>query len=282
MTITGTTRVVGIFGDPVAHSLSPRMHNAVFSATGLDAVYVPFHVTASQLRDAVQAIRTLGLVGVNLTIPHKEAACALVDELDPAAVLIGAVNTIVNRHGRLFGFNTDGTGLLRALERELGMTVAGKRVLILGAGGAARAALVALAQAGAAWVGVANRTPARAEQLVVELAPRLPQTTLVALSLTGVAALPDKVDLLINSSALGLHGEEPCSLPAGCLPGPGGAVYDMVYGEQTTALVAAAQAAGLVAADGRGMLAGQGEVAYSLWFGVEPPPGLMRAALGNV
>jgi len=282
MTITGTTRVVGIFGDPVAHSLSPRMHNTAFSATGLDAVYVPFHVTAAQLRDAVQAIRTLGLVGVNLTIPHKEAVCALVDELDPAAALIGAVNTIVNRHGRLLGYNTDGAGLLRALERELGVTVAGKRVLLLGAGGAARAALVALAQAGAAWVGVANRTLARAEQLVVELAPRLPQTTLAALSLAGAAALPAKIDLLVNSSALGLPGKEPCSLSSGCLPGPGGAVYDMVYGEQTTALVAAAQAAGLVAADGRGMLAGQGEVAYSLWFGVEPPPGLMRAALGNV
>ena len=117
MAISGTTRIVGIFGDPVEHSLSPAMHNAALLKAGIDAVYVPFHVTPSQLFYAIDAIRALGMVGVNLTIPHKEAACALVDELDPLAALAGAVNTVVNRGGRLWGFNTDVAGLLQAVQR---------------------------------------------------------------------------------------------------------------------------------------------------------------------
>lgn len=281
MLITGTTRIVGIFGDPVAHSLSPRMHNAALTAAGINAVYVPFHVMPEQLPEAVRAIRTLGLVGVNLTIPHKEVACGLVDELDPTAALAGAVNTIVNRQGRLIGFNADGVGLLRALEHELGMTVAGKRVLILGAGGAARAALVALAQAGAVWIGVANRTVARAEKLLAEIAPRLPAAEFSVFPLAADESLKladGGVDLLVNCSALGLHGEG-CDLPLTQLVGGSGAVYDMVYGQAATPLVKAATAAGLKAADGRGMLAGQGEVAFSLWFAVDPPQGVMRTAL---
>lgn len=283
MPITGTTRIVGIFGDPVAHSLSPLMQNAALRAAGIDAVYVPFHVTAAQLRDAVCALRALNILGVNLTIPHKEAACALVDELDPSAALIGAVNTIVNRDGRLLGCNTDAPGLLRALREELGVDPAGRRVLVAGAGGAARAAAVALAQTGAAWVGVANRTVTRAEQLVADLAPRLQGTTFAALSLA--ADLPmhldEPIDLLVNSTAAGLRGETLPFAPGACVR-EGGAVYDMVYGREPTPLVAAAAAAGVSAADGLGMLAGQGEEAFRLWFGTEPPKDLMRATLESV
>lgn len=281
MTITGTTRIVGIFGDPVAHSLSPRMHNAALAAAGIDAAYVPFHVAPDHLAAAMQAIRALGILGVNLTIPHKEAACALVDELDPLAAKIGAVNTIVNRDGRLYGYNTDGIGLVRALSSELGLKVDGKRVLVIGAGGAARAALVALARAGASWIGVANRTLSRAEELLAELSPRLPGAILAAFPLEtdgAIAGLPGRVDLLVNSSALGLY-DRSCGLSPEKLLHPGGGVYDMVYGREATLLVQAAQAAGLVAADGRGMLAGQGEAAFALWFGTDPPPGIMRQAL---
>lgn len=284
MPITGTTRIVGIFGDPVAHSLSPRMQNAALAAAGIDAVYVPFHVLPDQLPAAVQALRSLKIAGVNLTIPHKEAGCALVDELDPTAAALGAVNTIVNRDGHLIGFNTDGIGLLRAVAEDLEMEVAGKRVLLLGAGGAARAALFALARAGAAWIGVANRTLTRAEQMLAELAPKVPQTRVAALPLEPgrlLAGLDGPVDLLINSSALGLHGES-ADLPLTSLVRAGGGVYDMVYGEQQTVLVRSAQAAGFPAADGRGMLAGQGEAAFTLWFGVNPPAGIMRQALKPV
>lgn len=282
MFITGTTRIVGIFGDPVAHSFSPLMHNAALAAAGIDAVYVPFHVTPARLREAVGAIRTLGLLGVNLTIPHKEAACALVDELDPAATLSGAINTIVCRDGRLIGCNTDGRGLLRAIHEDLGRGVEGKRVLILGAGGAARAALVALAGAGAAWIGVANRTPERAHQLLASMAPYFAGTAFAAFTLG--ADLPDQldgaVDLLINSTAVGLQGVAFPWSPTSCVRA-GGALYDMVYGREPTSLVLAARSAGLVAADGLAMLAGQGEEAFRLWFGSPPPPGLMRAALAS-
>ena len=147
MQVSGKTDVVGIFGDPVAQSLSPRMQNAAIQASGLDAVYVPFHVTAAQLCDAVKAIRAMSIRGVNLTIPHKEAACDLVDELDASAQLIGAINTVVNDNGRLKVYNKEGIGLLKDLKQQIGSYLAGKRVLLHWAGGACRAALVALCQA---------------------------------------------------------------------------------------------------------------------------------------
>ena len=280
ITLSGSTRVVGLFGDPVAHSLSPLMQNAALRAAAIDAVYVPFHVTPEQLCAALEAVRALDLVGVNLTIPHKEAACALVDELDPAAALIGAVNTVVAREGRLIGYNTDGLGLLSALRRELAADLDGKRVLVVGAGGASRAAVVALAQAGVAWIGVANRTPERAATMLGELSAILQGTAFAPLPLA--ADLPGRlgapVDLLVNSTAVGLHGEL-FGFPLESCVRPGGAVYDMTYGKGPTRLVLSARAAGLVAADGRGMLAGQGEEAFRLWFGVSAPDGVMRSAL---
>ena len=283
MAITGTTRIVGIFGDPVAHSFSPMMHNAALGAAGIDAVYVPFRVTPGQLREAVAAIRSLGLLGINLTIPHKEAACALVDELDPVAALSGAINTIVHRDGRLVGCNTDGKGLLRAIHEDLATGVEGKRVLLLGAGGAARAALVALATAGAAWIGVANRTPERAQKLLAKLSPHFSGTAFAAYSLDGdfPHQLAGEIDLLVNSTAVGLQGAAFPWSPAICVR-PTGAVFDMVYGREPTPLVLAARCAGLAAADGIGMLANQGEEAFRLWFDTPVPPGLMRATLESL
>ncbi len=280
MPITGSTRIVGIFGDPVAHSLSPAMQNAALQKAGIDAVYVPFHVTPAQLCDAVCAVRALQISGVNLTIPHKEAVCPLLDELDPIATLTGAVNTIVNRDGRLCGYNTDGLGLLRAVAEDLGVDVRGRRVLVAGAGGAARAAVVALSRAGAAWIGVANRTLQRAEALIASLAPKLEGTALAALQLAAdlPVRLGDGVDLLVNCSAAGLKGEA-LALPLELCMRPGGAVYDMIYGQATTPLVTAARAAGLPVADGLGMLVGQGEEAFRLWFAEPAPAGIMRTAI---
>ncbi len=285
MQLSGRTQVVGIFGDPVAHSLSPKMQNAAIRDCALDAVYVPFHVTATQLSDAIAGLRAMGLRGVNLTIPHKEAACRLVDELDDEAALIGAINTIVNDKGYLKGYNTDGVGLLAALSAEFGFNPAQRRVLLLGAGGACRAALVAFCRAGAAWVGVANRTRERAEALVAEMSPRFKGTVLAALDLAevefaaeGSAATAGPVDLLVNTSSVGLHGESFRGDVTACVR-KGGAVYDMVYAAAPTPLVAAARSRGLAAADGLGMLAGQGEVAFRLWFGRPPREKLMLQSL---
>ena len=283
MHLSGKTTVVGIFGDPVEHSLSPRMQNAAIEASGLDAVYVPFHVTAAQLCDAIAGLRAMALRGVNLTIPHKEAACRLVDELDEQAALIGAINTIVNEDGHLKGYNTDGLGLLSALNRGFGVDVAGRRVLLLGAGGACRAALVALCQAHVAWVGIANRSRDRSLDLIEELGPNFPGTAFAEYELGAslVSEVPEPVDLLINTSAVGLKGESFGFHVTDCVK-PGGAVFDMVYGSETTPLLRDAQKRGLAAADGLGMLSAQGEAAFQLWFNRVPEPFVMHRAIGAV
>ena len=280
MQVSGKTDVVGIFGDPVAHSLSPRMQNSAIQASGLDAVYVPFHVTATQLCDAVKAIRAMSIRGVNLTIPHKEASCHLVDELDVSAQLIGAINTIVNDNGHLKGYNTDGLGLLKALKQELGCDVAGKRVLLLGAGGACRAALVALCQAKVSWVGIANRTRNRSQKLVEEFSAKFSGTAFAEYELGPflLNTCDEPVDLLVNTTAVGLKGEDFGFPVVDCLK-PRGAVFDMVYTPEPTVLLDQARKRGLAAADGLGMLAAQGEAAFALWFGQAPEPLVMRRAL---
>jgi shikimate dehydrogenase len=280
MQVTGKTQVLGIFGDPVQHSLSPRMQNAAIEAANLDAVYVPFRVTEAQLCDALRGMRAMGMRGVNLTLPHKEAACGLVDGLDEHARLSGAVNTIVNDNGQLVGYNTDGQGLLKALKQELDVEAEGRRVILLGAGGACRAALVSLCRSGAAWVGVANRTRERAQSLVAELAEHCKGTTLASFPLSAdlPGCCPEPVDLLVNTSSVGLRGDAFDFAVTRCVR-PGGSVYDMVYTVEPTPLVQQARLAGLTAADGLGMLAGQGEIAFRLWFGRAPQQGVMRRSL---
>jgi len=280
MTIRGTTRLLGIFGDPVAHSLSPLMQNEALRQAGIDAVYVPFHVRPESLAGAVAAIRSLGLWGVNVTVPHKEQVGRYLDEIDPAARLIGAVNTIVNRDGVLVGYNTDGQGLLRSLREDLGFDPAGRRILLLGAGGACRAALVALVGAGAGWIGIANRTPDRAEGLAGEFAGLLKGTTLAAIDLEPqrLSGVMSQIDLLVNTSSVGLKGEAFGSLPWSCLSA-GSVVYDMVYRKEGTPFLQSARATGHRGADGLGMLAGQGEEAFYLWTGQRPPYHVMKDRL---
>lgn len=280
MTICGTTRVLGIFGDPVHHSLSPLMQNHALSLLGIDAVYLPFHVRPEQLGAAVAGLRALNLLGVNVTVPHKEAVCAHLDELDPAARRIGAVNTIVHRDGRLIGYNTDAPGFLRSLQEDLDFQPLGRAILLLGAGGACRAALVALAQAGAARIQVANRHPHRAARLVAELGQNFGGTTFAHCSLEPAAlgrAL-EGVDLVVNTSAVGLKGESFAGFPWAAVPA-NAALYDMVYGPGLTPWLSEGQVRGFPVAGGLGMLAGQGEEAFFLWTGQHPPFGAMRARL---
>ncbi len=278
--VSGKTRIYGIFGDPVAHSLSPLMQNAAFAAAGIDAIYVPFQVAPAALPAAVAALRALGIGGVNVTIPHKERVLACLDEVDPQAQRIGAVNTIVNRAGTLAGYNTDGIGLIRSLEVDLQFRAAGKRILLLGAGGACRAALVALLAEGVAWIGVANRDPERALRVAREFAPFAPGTSIAIypLAAAALAAVWGEVDLVVNTSAVGLHGED-FPMPIASLLQPSALIYDMVYAPRPTPLLAAARAQGRPCADGRGMLVGQGEEAFRLWTGQTPPSGVMRSRL---
>lgn len=278
--VTGATRVIGIFGDPVAHSRSPDMHNAAFRALGLPYVYVPFPVRSAHLRDAARAIRSLGLAGVNVTVPHKEAIVRYVDELGPAARACKAVNTVVHRDGRLYGDNTDGLGFLRSLA-ERRRSVRGRAVVLIGAGGAARAVLVALMQAGCAQVTVVNRTPANAARLI-RAARAAGETPLAAAPL---AALQDsqllaRAALVVNGLPLGLHGADFPALayratPRTCL------FYDLVYGAEPTRFLRNAAQAGRPTLDGRRMLLHQGAAAFALWTGRPAPLRVMSGALSR-
>lgn len=279
--IDGRTKITGIFGDPVAHTLSPAMHNAGFAALGLNFIYVPFHVSREALPAAVAGIKALGLAGVNITVPHKEAVLALLDEVVEEARLIGAVNTVVNRGGSLVGYNTDAIGFLRALQ-EAGFDPAGRAAVVIGAGGAARAVVVALARAGVREITIFNRTLSRAAALA-ELV-RAEGVAAAALSWADLASAGKKVvaaaALVVQTTSLGMHPNEAEFPP---VPpeafGPGQLVVDLIYSPPETRFLRLAAAAGATTQNGIPMLLHQGVAAFELWTGREAPVGVMRAAL---
>lgn len=275
MTVTGATGVLGIIGDPVQHSRSPQMQNRALAAAGLPLVYVPFPVAPERLAEAVTGLRALGVRGFNVTVPHKVAVVPLLDRLSPEAAAIGAVNT-VNREGEeLVGYNTDGAGLVASLREDLGLHPRGAELLVIGAGGAARAALHALCAAGAGRIVIVNRTPGRAGELAERYGTLFPRTRLEILaqppaSLAGF-------DLLLNTTVVGMDGSSLAADPASL--GDDAAVYDMIYAPAETPLLGAARQRGLRAANGLGMLAAQGERAFAIWTGTTPPRGLMKSVL---
>jgi shikimate dehydrogenase len=270
MNIKGSTRVVGIFGHPVGHSLSPAMHNAAFAALGLDYVYVPFPVTPREVQSAVPAIRALGLAGVNVTVPHKEAVIPLIDRLDPLARRIGSVNTIVNRGGVLRGYNTDAEGFLMDL-RAQGFSPRGTTTLLLGAGGAARAVAHALKTSGARQILIAARHPVRARRL----AQGIPGCAVVpARDLRRQAAA---AQLLVNATPLGMGPNDPAPIDPQFLRRDL-FVYDLVYNRDTR-LLRSARRVGATAAGGLGMLVQQGALAFKLWTGTAVPLAVMQQAV---
>ncbi len=282
MALTGKSEVYALIGDPVAHSLSPIMQNNAFTCSRIDAVYVPFRVSAENLPAAIGGLRALNVAGFNVTVPHKETIIPLLDQIDPTAALIGAVNTVIHRDGRLIGCNTDAAGLLHALENDLCFVPANRQVLLLGAGGACRAAAVALAQAQVASIMVANRTRQRAEQLVSDLHEKFPQVRMASSDYRQAAfrRYLAQADLIINSTSVGLHGESLNFLPLDNIKGSA-LIYDMVYSVSETPLIKKARLSGRQAEDGLGMLTAQGEKAFSLWTGVRLEPGFMKRFLLN-
>lgn len=276
----GATRILLVFGDPIAHSLSPVMQNAALREAGINAVYGACQVPKERIGEAVASIRLLNVWGVNLTVPLKEVVCPYLDEIDDAARLIGAVNTIVNRDGRLIGYNTDVYGVRRTLELDLNFDPAGKRVMLLGAGGASRAAIVALCQDGVKSLGIANRNIARAESLVADFSKDFPETDFHVHSLASLELVSglEGADLLINATSVGLKVDRFVDFPWSALP-PDAQVFDMVYSSEETPFVATAKRHGHMATGGLGMLAAQGEKAFELWTGVAPKEWLMRACL---
>jgi shikimate dehydrogenase len=272
--ITGRTRVAAVIGDPVAHSLSPAIHNAAFLALGLDWVYLAFEVEAGQARAAITGMRALGIEGLNVTMPHKTDVARAVDRLSPTAKALGAVNTVVREGSRLAGESTDGEGFVNALRLDEGLDPAGKRFLVLGAGGAARAVVKAVADAGAAEVVVVARRAERGGSCA-KLAGKAGRT--------GSADDVADVDVVVNATPIGM-GEvvgfdrtpqlpvDPAQLS------PGQLVVDLVYDPLVTPLVAAARANGVAAVNGIGMLIHQAGLALRLWTREEPPLEVMSAA----
>jgi shikimate dehydrogenase len=258
-----------ILGQPVRYSLSPRLHNAAFAAVGLDARYEAREVAAEDLGRAIEAMRAKDFLGANITAPHKAAAGQLMDELSDAARALGVINTIVPRDSCLLGDNTDAAGLAEWL-RSAGIDCAGQDAMILGAGGAARATVIALAQLDARSAKVLNRTPERAEALVNDLRPHVGQLQLGHGPLEEAARPCSQAPkLLVNATSLGHHGAAPSVHPS-CYS-PESVAIELVYNPPVTAFMQAARAAGARVENGLGMLIHQAALAFERWTG-QPAP----------
>lgn len=259
--ISGRAKLAGVAGWPIGHSLSPALHGFWIEEHKLDAAYVPLAIAPGDFKDAFAALPKLGFRGLNVTLPHKEAAFALSTGHDEAARITGAVNTIVFDEGRVLGRNTDVYGFSQLL-RDNGIGSLSNRVaVVLGAGGAARAVIASLIGLGAARVVVVNRTLDKAQALAALFGARV-------VAQEGLAALGEAY-LLVNTTSLGMTGQPPLALDLGAMS-KGSAVIDIVYRPLETALLAQAKALGLKAIDGLGMLLHQAQPGFAAWFGVEP------------
>jgi shikimate dehydrogenase len=288
MMIDGDTKVVGLLGDPVGHSLSPAMHNAAFRKLGLNFCYLPFQVAAGNLSAAVRAITALGLRGVNVTAPHKETIVPCLGALSGAAQFLQAVNTVINDNGILFGENTDVDGFTFLLQNNLKSGGKGERALLLGAGGAAKAAALALLRAGIESVTVANRTLAKAEKLKYLLKAGMePEKVLkeqkietAPLDKKKLQKLLEDATLIVN--ALSSDPYEMGLLPRIILPGTVCAI-DLRYSPPETAFLRWARESGCRSINGLDMLLGQGARAFEIFTGLqEAPIGVMKKALLKV
>lgn len=281
MEIGATTKTYGIFGHPVSQSLSPAMHNRAFGLLGLDCVYLAFDVLPRDLGRAVSSMRALGIAGVNVTVPHKRAVIEHLDEIAPEASTVGAVNTIVNDFGVLTGHNTDVSGVARALREELEFDPKGKKIFLVGAGGASRAVVAAMCSRGVGKVSLANRTHSNARAIAGEFSARFGDVDFETVPLAdtdGIAELMKEAEIVINSSSAGMGDLEPLDLPLDLLK-DGSVVYDLVYKPAVTPLVRAARALGLRAESGLGMLLYQGVEAFEIWTGKKAPAAAMREIL---
>lgn len=281
MNISGHTKIAGIFGDPISHTLSPAMHNAAFKAIGMNAVYVPFHVKADSkgaLKAAVEAVRAMGMLGVNVTIPHKERVFKFLDEVDEHAIDIGAVNTIVNRDSRLFGYNTDGAGYMLSLRKETGFRPGNKKVVVIGAGGAARSILYTVLGLKPSSVVLVNRTIKRADSLAKEFAPKFAvQVETAELVRPVMEKALETADLVVNTTSIGMMGKGELGLPLEVLPARA-VVSDIVYRPRKTGLIKDAEKLGLKTHGGLGMLVRQGSIGFELWTGKKAPVNVMEKA----
>ena len=279
MQITGQTKIVGIIGDPIKHSRSPQIHNAAIAALGLNYVYVPFHVQPDNLGAAIEGFKAANVVGINVTIPHKQNVISYLDEISREATLIGAVNTLIFKDGAISGENTDAPGFLQAMQEE-GLDVPqGGSAVIIGAGGSARAVVVALALAGVRTICIANRTVSRAVALATDLSDKT-DASIYGIGLDN-PKLPNTVrtsQLIVNTASTSMDVSHPLLIDPEWLE-PQSIVYDIVYTPPETRLLQAATEKDCYTIGGLGMLVHQGAIAFEKWTGVNPPVETMRQAL---
>ena len=277
--ISGQTRIVGVIGDPVQHSRSPQMHNAAIVERKLDYVYVPFHVRSGELQEAIEGFKALNVLGVNVTIPHKQTVMPILDDVSHEATLIGAANTLIFCDGRVSGDNTDAQGFLRAMTEEgIDIPVGGSAV-VLGAGGAARAVVVALALSGLDLITIANRTEWKAIQFEKDLAT-ISETEISAVDLASnqLNLAIRSADLLVNTTSVGMQETDQLLIDPDSL-NPGTIVYEIVYTPPETPLLRVAREKGCQTIGGIGMLVHQGAIAFEKWIGIVPNVETMRIAL---
>jgi shikimate dehydrogenase len=274
--------LVGVFGYPVAENPTCVMQQAAFDELGLSWRYLTIEVRPEQLADAIRGLRAFNMRGINLTIPHKVSVIEHLDALSPEAELIGAVNTVVAEAGRLVGHNTDGKGFVRSLRDDAGFDPRGRRIVFLGAGGAARAMAVEVALAGAGHITIVNRTAARGEALAQHLRTRTPVEA-EFVPWAGDYVIPADADVLINATSIGLY-PDVTAMPRVALASVRRdlLVCDVIPNPPRTAFLAAAAQRGAHTLDGLGMLVYQGAIAFRMWTGIEPPLPTMRRALEAV
>ena len=272
--------VLGIIGYPISHSISPLFQQAALDHLSVESRYLGYGVPPEEVGEFVASLRSANALGINVTVPHKEAVMPFLDEIDDWAAEAGAVNTIVNRGGRLSGHNTDGYGFLRALREEGGFDPEGRRVLILGAGGSARGVVQALARAGVGRLHIANRTLARAETLAELAAGKGVPAEALALGSEGIADAAASAELIVNCTSLGMrHGPDEAASPLSASQIPAAAlVYDLVYNPMRTPLLREAEATGANTLGGISMLVYQGAASFELWLERPAPVSVMMDA----
>lgn len=271
MKIIGTTKITGIFGYPISHTLSPLMHNAAFEALKLNYVYIPFEVFPKDLSNACNALKALNIRGVNITIPHKEKVIKYLDKIDPLAKAIGSVNTIVNEDGMLIGYNTDGRGFIKDLETQ-GFKPKDKTIFVLGAGGAGRAIISTLSWMGAREIFVMDKNEIAAKNLSQKI------NKVVFVPFGQVENYIKDLDLFVNATPVGMHDSDPSIIKDFSNVNKNLFVYDLVY-HRKTSLVVQAEKAGIKSSNGLGMLIYQGALSFELWTGKKAPISTMRNVL---
>jgi shikimate dehydrogenase len=281
-TVSYKAELVGVFGYPVAENPTGVMQEAAFEDRGLNWRYLTIEVRPENLEQAMIGLRAFGMQGVNLTIPHKVAVIQYLDRLSPETELIGAVNTVVREGKELIGHNTDGKGFLRSVRDDAGVDPAGKRIVFLGAGGAARAMSVELALAGTAHITIVNRTPNRGQELAKHLSDVTPAAAQFV-HWQGEYSVPPEADILVNATSIGLfpNVEEAPAVDIASIR-PDLLVCDVIPNPPHTAFLRAVEAVGARTLDGLGMLVYQGAIAFQMWTGIEASIPVMRRALEEV